>query len=112
MRKRRSWYSAKCIFRHGELRAEKGAQVYEERIVILRAKDEDQAMALAEKEARRYAKSLDGVEYLEFASVFHMYAAPKATAEVYSLMRESRLKPGAYLDRFFDTGTERERKVT
>jgi len=29
-------------------------------------------------------------------------------AEVFSLLRESDLEPDAYLDAFFDTGTERQ----
>ena len=103
-----SWYGAKCIFRHHGLRPKAGALVYEERVIILRARDDDHAIALAEKEARQYAKDVDA-EYLEFVDVFHTYEAPKDRAEVYSLMRESREKPDAYLDKFFDTGHEHTR---
>lgn len=111
MKKRLSWYGAKCIFIHPGLQVKKGSQVYEERVIILRARDEDEAIALAEKEARQYAKDISPTKYLGFIDVFHLYAAPREMSEVYSLMRESRLDPETYLDRFFDTGRERSRKT-
>ncbi|MCU1601431.1 MAG: hypothetical protein JWO22_2140, partial [Frankiales bacterium] len=47
-------------------------------------------------------------EYLELAQAFELFDDPGHGAEVFSLMRTSRLEPDAYLDTFFDTGTERQ----
>jgi hypothetical protein len=99
------WYAAKCIFRHSSLPAEEGAFVYEERVLLVRAASIDDAMAKAETEARHYGS--DGIEYLGFVDVYHLFAESLGDhTEAYSLMRSSTLAPTDYLNRFHDTGTE------
>lgn len=105
------WYGIKCIFRHLNLDTEEpGAFVYEERIVLVSASSDDEAISLAEKDAIDYAK--DTVcEYLEFATSFHIFDDKVVSlSEVYSEMRESSLEPDEYLDYFYDTGNERVKK--
>ena len=104
------WYAAKCVFRHTNLTAKGGGWVYEERIVLFRASNEDDAISKAEEEAPQYAT--EGTEYLGFVEVFHLFTETlEDKIEVFSSMRSSKLPPSEYLDRFIDTGTEHARKT-
>ena len=104
----RSWHSVKCVFRHEDLPQQEGQVVYEERIVLLRAHDLNEAIALGEAEAEVYSNQLDGVRYTGFISAFHLLDTESTTGvEVYSLMRVSPLDTDAFLDRYYDDGTER-----
>jgi hypothetical protein len=96
------WYGVRCIFHHRDLR------VYEERITLWEAPDGATAIARAEAEAIVYAHEHQDVDYLDIAQSFHMFAPPGDGAEAFSLMRSSELPPTEYLDRFFDTGAERQ----
>ncbi|MER7187322.1 hypothetical protein ABT404_49025 [Streptomyces hyaluromycini] len=71
------------------------------------ARSADEAIERAEGEAREYCEGLDGVEYVMFAEAFRIDGTPGEGAEVFSLMRESGLPPGEYVQRFFATGDER-----
>jgi hypothetical protein len=104
------WYSAKCIFLHADVQSENG-RVYEERVVLLKAENLDEAIEFAEKEATEYAQNLEGCSYLGFVSVFHIYDETiESGTEIYSLMRDSKLDKNKYLNRFYDTGKERTKK--
>jgi len=70
--------------------------IYEERVTIWQAESHAAAIAQAEAEAETYVADING-EYVADG------------AEVFSLMRDSDLKPSAYLNHFFDTGRERLR---
>ncbi len=67
-----------------------------------------QAIELASREARDYARD-NRFEHLDFAQAFAL-AEDRITqgTEVFSLLRDSELKPEAYLDAFFDTGGEHQ----
>src|SRR4051794_20996167 len=98
-----SWYSVRCVMRTDTL--EPGR--YEERITLWRADNFEEAVRLAEDDAREYAATLgDGFEYLGLAQAYHLAGPPGHGAEVFSLIRESALEPQAYLDAMFQTGTE------
>jgi hypothetical protein len=85
--------------------------LYEERITVWRAASFDEAVELAEREAREYAKGAE-TEYMELAQAFHVFPGRLTSgAEVFSLLRESNYSPGEYLDRYFDTGDERQRHM-
>ncbi len=92
------WYAAQCIFLH----ADKGhgpKQMYEERIVLLKADSFDDAIERAENEAEKYSRDLDGCKYLGFVNVFHIYDSKLAAGtEMFSRMEKSELKPKQYLD--------------
>ena len=62
---------------------------------------------MAEAEAGEYAADVAG-EYLGLAQVYSMCDEPAHGAELFSLLRDSRLAPAAYLDAFFDAGDERQ----
>jgi hypothetical protein len=108
------WYAVRCVFRAAENRPwgptdlQPGASAYEERITVWRASSPHEAIARAEAEAKEYAETL-GDTYVEFAQAYHLFDSPGDGAEVFSLIRDSPLEPGEYVDRFFDTGNERQR---
>lgn len=106
------WYSCKGVFRHDNLSPKKGKKVYEERVVLLRARNFDEAIELGEKEAEEYAQSLDGVKYMGFISVYRLFEKRlRHKAEVYSIMRENKMSKKEFLDRYYDDGTERTQKM-
>ncbi|MFC0019029.1 hypothetical protein AAFN60_04080 [Roseibacillus persicicus] len=65
---------------------------------------------MAQSEAKEYSKK-QGFEALDFLQAYWL---PKDSGpipqgcEIFSLLRESDLEPEEYLDRFFDTGEERQ----
>lgn len=98
-----AWYSVRCVLRHhGDER------LFEERITLWNASSFDEAIRRAEADAAEYG-GLVNADYLGLAQGFELAEdSPGDGAEVFSLMRESDLAVGAYLDTFFDTGTERQ----
>ena len=101
------WYTVRCIFRSD---SDGGGFLYEERVTLWHAKDFDEAIALAEAEAAEYAENIE-VEYLGLAQAYFLPDSdpPTSSTEVFSLVRESELAPTDYLNRFFETGRERQR---
>jgi hypothetical protein len=104
-----SWYGVRCIFQHGPDDPE--ATSYEERVTIWRARSFDEAIERAEAEAARYAADLQDVTDLGLVQAFALPEPPGQGAEVFSLIRDSPLPADDYLDRFFDTGRERQQSV-
>jgi hypothetical protein len=104
----REWYSVRCVFR--VTKDDAGADedpTYEERVTLWKAESLDEAIAMAEGEAAEYTSG--GLfEYLGIAQAFWLFDEPGNGAEIFSLMRDSELGPNAYIDRFFDTGSERQ----
>lgn len=98
-----SWFAVRCVFKSppGE------GLSYEERVTLWQADDFAGALALAEAEAQAYEFG----EYTDLAQAFLLLDEPGHGAEVFSLIRDSALPAHAYLDRFFDTGTERQGSV-
>jgi hypothetical protein len=107
------WYAVRCVVRFPD-RVDNRDHVYEERITLWRADSFGTAIERAENEAREYAATLDG-ENVELAQAYHLAVEGADVgdgAEVFSLMRDSELGPREYVDRYFDTGAEREGTVT
>lgn len=101
-------FSVRCIFRWEPKSGRQREHLYEERITLWQAEDIDAASELAEGEARLYAQEND-VEYLEYWQAYDLLSEIDVNGvEVFSLLRESDLKPSEYLDAFFDTGFERQ----
>ncbi|MFD0689996.1 hypothetical protein [Actinomadura fibrosa] len=96
------WFGVRCLFRDAD------AGLYEERITLWQARDHQEAIRLAEREAVDYAGALEGVTFIGLSQSFSLEAAPGHGSEVFSLMRESELSEDDYLTRFFDTGSERQ----
>ena len=106
----REWHSVKCIFEHNDLAHEAEATVYEERVVILRAIDLDDAITQGEAEAQEYVADIgnDSISYTGFISAYRTGESElRDKMEVYSLMRETTLSRKEFLTRYYDDGTER-----
>jgi hypothetical protein len=103
------WYAVRCIFRNDSDRLAPGEHAYEERITLWRAESFDDAIAQAEAEGHEYVEADSSEEFTGLAQAFHLFEDPGHGAEVFSLIRRSRLGTDDYLTRFFDTGEERAR---
>jgi hypothetical protein len=101
------WYGAKTAFRHPSLEPERGLRCYEERIVLIRASDPDEAVRLAEEEAKRYAS--DTGKYLGYVNVFRILDEIGAGAEVFSAMRSVPLAEDEFVTRFCEDEVSRRR---
>lgn len=98
------WYGVRCVFRWIGY----ADKPYEERITLWRAASPAQAIELAEREGRDYARD-NRFEQLDFAQAFALFEDRITQgSEVFSLLRNSELKPESYLDAFFDTGGEHQ----
>lgn len=97
------WVSVRCIFRLDF----DGSRVYEERVTLWQCADVDTAIERAEAEAEEYATIVDAT-YTGLAQAYSLSDAVESGAEVFSLMRISEMYTEQYLDRYFDTGTERQ----
>lgn len=96
------WFGVRCVFRTcGE------GGFFEERVTVWRADSFHAALERAEEDARRHAAELS-MRYLGLAQAYRLADAPGDGTEVFSLVRGSDLDDEAYLDTFFDTGTERQ----
>ena len=100
------WYGAKSLYSHVMTDTKK--HVYEERIVVFRARSTEEAITLAEKEAHKYAKSLKNARYLKYGVMVYIMqeTAIHSGTEVFSLMRKTNLKPRAFQIRYHDTKSE------
>jgi hypothetical protein len=94
------WFGVRCVFHDPE-------GTYEERVTVWKADVFEEAVLMAEAEAKDYAGEI-GAQFLGFAQAYVMPDEPGHGAEVFSLLRDSDLDPDEYLDTFFDTGAERE----
>lgn len=99
------WFSVRSIYRSPF--ETDGSGLYEERVVLFRAEDLDDAIARAEAEAAEYVEDMDR-EVLPLFQAHWLFDDPADGSEVFSLMRVSDLRPADYLDHFFDTGDERQ----
>lgn len=96
------WFGVRCVFR-----GPGGERLFEERVTLWQADSFEVAVKRAEKEAREYASVLS-LHYLGLAQAYRLPHEPADGSEVFSLIRESGLDDAAYIDSFFDTGTERQ----
>ena len=98
------WFSARTIYEHDK----PGDGLFEERIILIRAADFDEAFRRAEEEAKSYAEAVGGT-YSGFASLYELAEEEIGDgAEVFSLMRDSELPAEEYIEHFFATGSERQ----
>lgn len=103
------WFSVRSVYRFGARLG--GRDVYEERVVLFDASDAESAISMAEAEAAGYAADIEGGEVMSLFQSFWLFDEPSNGAEVFSLSRISDLAPDDYIDRFFDTGEERQQHV-
>jgi len=106
------WYGVRLVFRV----LNREDHLYEERVTLWRARSIEEAIARAEAEVLDYADPNERLfEYIGLAQAFQTDIpdrAPGSGDEVFSLIRGSDLEPSDYLDRFFDTGTERQGRTS
>ena len=102
-------FAVRHVIQWSPERPDQKAHLYEERITAWNAESMEEALALAEQEARNYAD--DGAASLDLYQGYWLsddVECPSSGVEVFSLLRESDLAPEDYIDRFFDTGDERQ----
>src|SRR5688500_5024529 len=103
-----NWFTAKGIFFH-KPQTENQNQWYEERILLLKVKSEKEALKRAKKEAKEYAKNLDGTQFLEITDIWEINSLTDEIgdkAEIFSSKMISLLKPDDYLEQFYPTTPE------
>ena len=101
-----NWFGVRCVLElDPHARAHADPRSFEERVTIWLANGFDMAIELAEAEAVDYATILDA-RYLGLAQAYKIEGPRIHGSEVFSLIRQSELAPGEYLNAFFDTGRE------
>ena len=77
---RGDWFAVRCIFGTDVSGLADPQRLYEERVTIWRASDQDAAIELAEAEAHEYATGLN-LEHLGLAQCFELPEAPANGSE-------------------------------
>ncbi len=104
------WYSVRCMFKHRRKKDMNKHFLYEERITLWKADSADDAIMRAEKEAAVYAEEND-CTFIGLSQLYHLFCEKIETgSEVFSLMREHDDSPSKYIDRYFDTGFEKQQE--
>ena len=99
-------YSAQCIFLHRD-KGHGPRQMYEERIILVRARNADDAIERAEQEAREYCRDLVDCEYLGYVNLFEIYDEELTDgAEIFANMQQSDLRPEDYLNLHYPAGPD------
>jgi hypothetical protein len=105
------WYAVRCLF--ADVRSAQANRflrrrrvIFEERTTLWMAGTHQEALAMAEDEAKEYARDTS-CTYVEYADSYQLADDVVSGAEIFSLMRESRLNVDRYIDRFLDSGSER-----
>ncbi|MBP7860299.1 DUF4288 domain-containing protein [bacterium] len=106
---KKCWFGVKTVYKFDALSNDCPDPVFEERVVLFRAVDFNQAINLAEEEALIYAKE-GNCKFTGFVNAFIIADEPAEKIEVYSLMRTSKLSEQDYLDHYYDSGTELTQK--
>jgi hypothetical protein len=108
-------FSGKCYFYQPDYKNEAGEAGYEQRIVLLRASNEDEALSLAQSEAEEYAKKTNS-KYLPFVEVYRLFDTDiefQGVVEVYSLtMYDDSPSEEDFLENYYLTGGNARVEVT
>jgi hypothetical protein len=99
------WYSVRCVLAFDAGAAKWG---YEERITLWERASFEEALTAAQREAEEYASNL-GARFLGTMQAYELSESPGSGAEVFSLIRESRLPAENYLQNFFTAGGEHQK---
>lgn len=102
---RKSWYSAKGLFKHLDSRTPKKQTRFEESIVILRATDEGSARKVARNIFHKAAQK--DFLFLKQIEICPLFDDPASGAEVYWFQKLSPLSAKGYVKRFWDDGKPR-----
>ena len=101
------WFAVKCLFSHPS-RAEDGERfLYEERTTLWRASTFQEAFALAEAEAAKYARDSHST-FVRATDSYHLFDESIGHgSEIWSLMRGSGMEPELYAQTFCSTPRDR-----
>jgi hypothetical protein len=101
------WYTAKGIFLH-DSKYENAKPKYEERVVLLKATSEKDALKQAKKDAKACVKGLDGVHLIQIVDVWRPYDQGKLKpgAELFVSMVVSEMEPDEYIKTFYADAPE------
>jgi len=77
--------------------------MYEERIILVKSNNFENALKKAKKEAKRYVKYLDGCKLVaDFSDTFHLFDDKiRDLTEIYSTMTSSSLSPEKYTEKYY-----------
>jgi hypothetical protein len=104
---RQDWYGVKCLVEHKGLSNDPKTRVYEERILVLRAPNFDEAILRAEREATQYAGQNNGL-YIGYCNAYKIDSKTITEGtEVYSVMREVDLAPDQFIAHYYDDGSDK-----
>lgn len=113
--RKKQLYGAKYILGWYEKNA-RHAHTYEERVVLIKAIDTNEAVKLAEENALSYANAVSGdneiVKYENFVDIYEIATTSlRHGYEVYSITRNNikGLNTKKFLDRYYDDGTQNTR---
>lgn len=97
-----NWYSAKCLYRRKPVNGIR-RQLFEERIILIRANSFDSAKSKAELESNKYSTESDLIEFVEILDIYELDSVKEITdgQEIYSLIFSSNLKPKAFIEKYF-----------
>jgi hypothetical protein len=102
-----AWYTVRCLFQGIGARAEQ----FEERMTLWHARSPARAAALARAEGRDYANDL-GLRLIGCFGVVQLRGQEHGHGiELFAACRDSPLDVDDYLNRFLDTGEERQRDL-
>jgi hypothetical protein len=102
------WFSAKTVCKHQVVEDGALKTVFEERVVLIRAADFSEATTKGEEEVQEYCRNHPDAFYTGYIVIYWLHAdRVRHGTEIFSLLRESSLADGAYLNRFYDDGNER-----
>ncbi len=92
---------------HYNLAREENKTIFEERIIVVQAKNSDWAIKKAEKDAHDYAGDENDCEYINFIDCFNIEGDEISDrTEVYSIMHKSDLDPSTFISRYYDNGEQ------
>ena len=97
------WYSVRSVFRTDRVEDGKPAgKMFEERVVVFRALNEQEALAKGEAEARRYAEADTHPKMLDHLVAFSLWEEELCEGEeVWSCLRQLEVSDDEFLDRVY-----------
>jgi hypothetical protein len=102
MRDAMKWFSAKCVYQHKGQKTGR-RQMYEERMILIRAESFESARIKVEKESKEYLAEFESIKLVEILEIYELDCDKKIgdLQELFSSMYSSNLKPNGFLRKFF-----------
>ena len=98
------WFGVKCLFIHENMPTENNTTIYEERVIVVTANDSNWAFKKGTKEAKDYARSLDGTDFLEYIECYEISEEEITDrTEILSIKRKSDLDENDFISEYYDS---------